>query len=445
METARALAQLMQQGWRPERTIVLGGWDGEEYGMLGSTEWAEEFGQQLRKNAVTYLDLDSAGAGSYFYAAGVPSLDGLLYDVAKEVEEPRTPGQSVYADWAARSGHPVPPVDRLGGGFDYEVWIDHLGVPTIQMSFDYAGSGNYHSTYDDLYFMEHWGDPGYLHHAAAARLAGIASLRLANADILPFQYSSYASEVSGYLDRLNARQVELYGEVMVNFEREMVQAQAWQAAKLPTEGAAEAILLPIRPSVRFGWTGGFRQRTAYQQEGHDAARVARPAMVQAYDLRAGAVHGLWRAVPIGFGRLTGRGRLVESAQLSSAAPQFADHRYQHGARRLLKDIPEIFLPPVLAAQGYEGHRHQHVLLELWTVPLPALQELVHAAAHRHHQPPAFVELVQQCFRHLWRSRGDHDRLEGRTPATNVPSPMCTDTLLSPGLFNTPAACSASSA
>lgn len=248
METARALGQLMQQGWQPERTIVLAGWDGEEYGQLGSTEWAEEFGQQLRKNAVTYLDLDSSGAGSYFYAAGVPSLDGLLYAVTQEVEEPRTPGKSVYEDWADRSGGEPPFVDRLGGGYDYEVWIDHLGIPTIQMSFDYAASGNYHSSYDDLYFQENFGDPGYLHHAAAARLAGITALRLANADILPFQYSSYAREVSGYLDRLNARQIELYGEEKVSFAREMAQAQAWQSAAAGLEEMSEEILT-ANPSI----------------------------------------------------------------------------------------------------------------------------------------------------------------------------------------------------
>lgn len=242
METARALAKLLREGWQPERTIVLAGWDGEEYGQLGSTEWAEEFRQQLVKNAVVYLDLDSAGGGSYFYAAGVPSLDALLYDATKEVEEPRTPGESVYDDWAARSGQPIPPVDRLGGGYDYEVWIDHLGVPTIQMVFDYVASGNYHSTYDDLYFMEHWGDPGYLHHAAAAKLAGIVALRLANADILPFKYSRYAEEVAGYLDSLNSRQIDLYGEVKMSFEREMEQAQAWKSAGADMEEVTEAIL-----------------------------------------------------------------------------------------------------------------------------------------------------------------------------------------------------------
>jgi N-acetylated-alpha-linked acidic dipeptidase len=248
MEIARALAQLQKQGWRPERTIVLGGWDGEEYGQLGSTEWAEEFQQQLGKNAVVYVDLDSAGGASYFTAAGVPSLDALLYEVTKEVEEPRTPGHSVYEDWLSRSSRSVPFIDRLGGGYDYQVWIDHLGVPTIQMVFDYLACGNYHSAYDDLYFMEHWGDPGYLHHAAMAKLAGITALRLANADILPFKYSSYASEVASYLGSLNTQQEKLYGDVVVSFAREMAQATAWQHAAADLETQTES-MLDANPSI----------------------------------------------------------------------------------------------------------------------------------------------------------------------------------------------------
>jgi N-acetylated-alpha-linked acidic dipeptidase len=267
MEIARALAQLQQQGWRPERTIVLGGWDGEEYGQLGSTEWAEELEQQLGKNAVVYLDLDSAGGGSYFTAAGVPSLDQLIYDVTKEVDEPRTPGTSVYDDWKARSGQPRPSVDRLGGGYDYEVWIDHLGVPTIQMVFDYIASGNYHSAYDDLYFLEHWGDPGYLHHAAMAKLAGTAALRLANADILPFQYSSYAGEVASYLETLNTEQVNQYGNVVVSFSREIAQASAWKQAALNLENKAGTILAanPFIPDTLAGMVAFINQRLLQQE------------------------------------------------------------------------------------------------------------------------------------------------------------------------------------
>jgi len=158
------------------------------------------------------------------------------------VEEPRTPGQSVYDDWVERTGQSVPAIDRLGGGFDYEVWIDHLGIPTIQMSFDYSGAGNYHSTHDDLYFAEHWGDPGYLHHAAMAKLAGITAMRLASADILPFEYSIYAGEVSGYLTALSTNLQTKYPDAELNLERELAQADAWGAAASALETRTETIL-----------------------------------------------------------------------------------------------------------------------------------------------------------------------------------------------------------
>jgi N-acetylated-alpha-linked acidic dipeptidase len=148
----------------------------------------------------------------------------------------------VYQDWAARTKQNLPPVGRLGGGYDYEVWIDHLGIPTIQMSFDYLESGNYHSSYDDLYFEEHWGDPGYLHHAAMTKLAGITALRLASADILPFQYSHYAGEVAGYLTDLNTRLQKLHPDTKLNFDRELGQARAWGKAAAALEGTGEAIL-----------------------------------------------------------------------------------------------------------------------------------------------------------------------------------------------------------
>jgi N-acetylated-alpha-linked acidic dipeptidase len=247
MEMARALSELMQQGWQPDRTIVLAGWDGEEYGLLGSTEWGEEFQKELRKNAVAYINLDGAGAGLYFGASAVPSLDQLIYDVTAEVEEPRTPGSSIYDDWYARSGNRVPRIGRLGGGSDYSVFLDFIGVPSISMGFGSPG-GVYHSAYDDLYFNDNWGDPGYLHHAAAARVAGLAALRLANADILPFDYAKYAGEVSGYLNRLNNLQLDLYGEVVVSFTREMEQAEAWQGAAADAQAVAEAIL-EANPSI----------------------------------------------------------------------------------------------------------------------------------------------------------------------------------------------------
>ena len=234
MEIARSLKQLMDQGWQPDRSIILAGWDGEEYGLLGSTEWVEQFAQQLGKDCVGYINLDGAGGGQYFGAAGVPALDQLLYDVTKRVEEPRTPGKSVYEDWATRGAR----VGRMGGGSDYQSFLQYIGVPSISMAFGGTSGGNYHSTTDDLYFMDNWGDPGYLHYAAMARLAGITALRLANADVLPFVYSKYAGEVVGYLDQLKAK----YPQYDLNFDKEKKQAAAWQQEALRLEGEIDVLL-----------------------------------------------------------------------------------------------------------------------------------------------------------------------------------------------------------
>ena len=118
------------------------------------------------------------------------------------------------------SGNKVPNIGRMGGGSDYQPFLQFVGVPSISMGFGGTGGGNYHSTTDDLYYMDNWGDPGYKHYAAMARLAGIAALRLANADILPFVYSKYAGQVAGYLDPLKAK----YPQYDLNFDREKAQA-----------------------------------------------------------------------------------------------------------------------------------------------------------------------------------------------------------------------------
>ena len=126
----------------------------------------------------------------------------------------------------------------MGGGSDYQSFLQYVGVPSISMAFGGTGGGNYHSTTDDLYFMDNWGDPGYQHYAAMARLAGITALRLANADVLPFVYSKYAGEVVGYLDQLKAK----YPQYDLNFDKEKKQAAAWQQEALKLEGEIDALL-----------------------------------------------------------------------------------------------------------------------------------------------------------------------------------------------------------
>ncbi len=217
IELARGLAAAMKAGWRPKRTILLASWDAEEYGLVGSTEWAEEHAADLQKNAVAYLNCDSAATGPNLGMSGTPSLLALAMGAARDVPDPKA-GGSVGAGWESRQRSawaqqtPVdlnakqdatffPRLAPLGSGSDYTVFIDHLGIPSVDFSFS-GGYGVYHSVYDNFRWMEMYGDPGFLYHAAAARLWGLMAMRLAGADVVPLRFSTYARDLQVDLDNL---------------------------------------------------------------------------------------------------------------------------------------------------------------------------------------------------------------------------------------------------
>src|SRR3954453_7818436 len=172
MEIGRSLGKLLKRGWHPDRTIVLAGWDGEEYGLLGSTEYGEQFATDLTKNAVAYLNMDGV-AGRSFGAGGVPSVDKLIVDASKTVPDPS--GKPIFDAW--RGDAPAPALDRLGSGSDYTVFLYHLGVPGMEVGYS-SGGGEYHSAYDNTEQVERFLDPGYLGHQAASRMSGVLALRL---------------------------------------------------------------------------------------------------------------------------------------------------------------------------------------------------------------------------------------------------------------------------
>jgi N-acetylated-alpha-linked acidic dipeptidase len=215
IELGRGLGQLLKSGWKPRRTIVLGSWDAEEQGLIGSTEWAEEKASELKEKAVAYLNMDAAVSGPNFGAASVPSMWKLIYAAARDVRDPKT-GKSVYEAWRDRvwenaaeserydaSGHersvPSPRIGALGSGSDYTPFLQHLGVPALDMSFggDY---GVYHSAYDSFYWMAHFGDPNFQYHVAAAQIWGTIALRLANSNGLPLDYTDYAAQLRDFID-----------------------------------------------------------------------------------------------------------------------------------------------------------------------------------------------------------------------------------------------------
>jgi N-acetylated-alpha-linked acidic dipeptidase len=206
LEVGRGFGQLLKSGWKPGRTIVLCSWDAEEYGLIGSTEWAEEFAGELKDKAVAYLNLDAAVSGPHFGAQTVPSLWKLVRAVTRDVKDPKS-GKSVYQQWQDRTRDLRTEEERhtegearigpLGSGSDYTPFLQHLGIASTDMGFggDY---GVYHSAYDSFYWMDHFGDPGFVYHVAAAQIWGTLAMRLADADGLPFDYTDYAFEIRGF-------------------------------------------------------------------------------------------------------------------------------------------------------------------------------------------------------------------------------------------------------
>jgi N-acetylated-alpha-linked acidic dipeptidase len=211
LEAARGFGQLLKQGWKPRRTVLLCSWDGEEYGLIGSTEWAEENATDLKSKAVAYINMDAAVSGPNFAAGSVPSLWKVIRGATRDVRDPKT-GKTVYQQWQDRAQESRPEmaedvmgekveakISPLGSGSDYTPFLQHLGIPSLDMSF--AGDyGVYHSAFDSFYWMSHFGDPTFAYHVTAAQLWGIVAMRLAEASVLPLDYSDYAVQVRELFD-----------------------------------------------------------------------------------------------------------------------------------------------------------------------------------------------------------------------------------------------------
>jgi N-acetylated-alpha-linked acidic dipeptidase len=210
-EVARGLAALARSGWTPERTIKFAFWDAEEFGLVGSTEYAEALQAELREKAIVYINTDLNMRGR-FDGGGTPSLRDFLVQVTRDV--PHFDGGSVYEHWRAEEWQRQPVERRrrgqdgfevdlaaLGSGADFVAFQDFLGLPTLQMEFDFEGSyGPYHSNYDTRQYVERHTDPGFKVTQTLARVVGLAVMRLASADVLPFRYSYYARKIEAFID-----------------------------------------------------------------------------------------------------------------------------------------------------------------------------------------------------------------------------------------------------
>ena len=209
LEVARTFGELLKQGYQPRRTIILASWDGEEFGLLGSTEWVEDHAATVARNTVAYVNVDVAVAGNRFGASASPSLWPFVQRMTGMVRDPRTNRPVVSTWWQnqnEKKKDAVEPawdridsvavgVNDLGGGSDYVAFLDFAGVSCLSMGFG-GKYGVYHSLYDSFYWMEKFGDPTFAYHAAMARLAGVTILQLAESPAVPLDLLSFANALA---------------------------------------------------------------------------------------------------------------------------------------------------------------------------------------------------------------------------------------------------------
>jgi N-acetylated-alpha-linked acidic dipeptidase len=212
LEEARAMGELVKQGWKPKRTLIYCAWDGEEPGLLGSTEWVETHVDDLRKHAVVYINSDSNSRG-FFGLEGSHTFEHFMNDVARDVQDPETKlsvwkreqmkelenAGSAEARREIRERHDLR-LDMLGGGSDHAPFINFAGVASLGIEFGGEDRGGiYHSIYDDFYWYTHFSDTDFVYGRALAQAGGTAMKRLADADLLPLQFTDFADDVKMYV------------------------------------------------------------------------------------------------------------------------------------------------------------------------------------------------------------------------------------------------------
>src|SRR6202142_2742498 len=249
LEAVHGLGELLKWGWKPKRTIVIGSWDAEEEGLIGSTEWGEDHAQELG-NAAAYFNMDVGVSGKKFGASGVPTLKEFIREIAKAVPSPQGQGATVYDAWkkantpGTENNHPQEtasfrpppnavqgdvPVGDLGSGSDYSVFLEHLGVPStdIGSTGDYGG---YHSAFDNFAWFKKFGDPDFLYEQEMARIYGLEVLRMSSADVLPYDYEDYGKEIVVYLESARFKSKDRFGDKGPDFSVALESARRLQEA-----------------------------------------------------------------------------------------------------------------------------------------------------------------------------------------------------------------------
>ncbi len=261
LEEARAMGELLKQGWRPRRTVIYCAWDGEEPGLLGSTEWAETHADELRQHAVMYLNSDGNGRG-YFSAGGTHGLEHFIDSVASQVIDPeknipviertrlRQIARATPAERAALRSRPDLPIRALGAGSDYETFMDFIGLPSLNIGFGGEDHGSqYHSIYDDFYWYTHFEDTTFVYGRALAQVAGTAVMRMADAELLPYNFNNTASTVRTYVDQVQ-QLLKTEQDKVAETNRE-IQEGVFSATSDPKEPIAAPKSEPLPPFLNF--------------------------------------------------------------------------------------------------------------------------------------------------------------------------------------------------
>lgn len=257
LEEARAVSELARSGWQPRRTIVYASWDAEEPGLLGSTEWVEKHAGELTEKAVAYINTDGNGRG-FLSAGGSHSLERFINQIARDVEDPQTKVSVAQRLRARRlvSGakeselEPDLRISPLGSGSDYSPFLQHLGIASLNLSFGGENrGGSYHSTYDSFDHYTRFGDPEFQYGIALAKVTGRAVLRLAQAEILPFQFENLTSHIGRYVQEVKTLADEMRKET--ERKNRLLEERAFQLAADPTDEYIPPKKQPAVPFLNF--------------------------------------------------------------------------------------------------------------------------------------------------------------------------------------------------
>ena len=297
LEEARAIGELMKQGWKPKRTLIYCSWDAEEPMLLGSTEWVEEHDKELAQHAVAYINSDGNGRG-YLEVEGSHTLEHLVNDVARDIQDPETKlavsrRAQLRQIEQARSEDERKElrqradlrIEALGSGSDYTAFLDHIGVASLNIG--YGGedtSGIYHSAYDDFYWYTHFADTEFVYGRALSQTAGTAVMRLADADLLPFDFTDLADTIHLYQKQLKKLADDERGELTERNKE--IEEGLFTATSDPRRPKAPPPHVDVPPYLNFAPLDNAADTLTHSAERYQAAlKKAWPAGVTAATLQ----------------------------------------------------------------------------------------------------------------------------------------------------------------